>query len=119
MTNSALLEALKTSFRELAEHTAPKCGECRSPYQCCSTMQCELTAEFALETFGVTLERTDHPTLPFLGPQGCIVAPHMRPICSVHVCGQHLLQDDAWSDRYFELRETAGDLLAELDVTKD
>lgn len=96
-------------FAALAAHTQSACGACRVPYRCCTRAQCEATARGALEDFGTDLTalRTDHPELPFLGPQGCVVAPHMRPICTVHVCDQHL-SDNAWSDRYWELRDDAG-----------
>lgn len=99
-------------FAQLAEHTRPACASCRVPYACCSAQQCQATARMAREDLGTDLAHlvTDHPTLPFMGPDGCVVAPHLRPICAVHVCGQHLTQD-AWSARYWDLREAAGEAL--------
>lgn len=70
----------------------------------------------ALEFFGVSLEETGHPTLPFMGPGGCTVAPHLRPVCSVHTCGIGSFGssgDTAWDQRYWELRGEADDLLIE------
>jgi hypothetical protein len=99
------------AFAELAAHSAPKCGECRVAYACCSADQCEVTREFARENFGIVLEDAQGAgSLPFLGDKGCIVPPHLRPICAVHVCGQHL-KDDEWTARYWDLREVAGDIL--------
>lgn len=102
--------SIEEVFAELVAHTRPKCGQCRIPHSCCHAEACEGTIELAKEIFGVDLQRTDHPTLPLMGSDGCTAAPHHRPICAVHVCGQHL-KDDEWSERYWELREIAGEAL--------
>ena len=107
-----LPESYIASFNQLAEATAPKCGSCLAAYACCTPQQCEDTAAFALETFGVTFEHQGG-RLPFLGEKGCIVPPHLRPICSVHVCETHF-QDAEFAERYFELRETASEELEKL-----
>lgn len=105
------MDAIAT-FQALADHTKNACGSCRVPYACCTTEQCHATARVALEDFGTDLTplMTDNPRLPFLGPNGCVVAPHLRPVCTVHVCDSHLT-NTAWSDRYWDLREEAGDAL--------
>lgn len=54
---------------------------------------------------GIKLERTDHPRLPFMGPDGCVLEPYQRPICAVHVCEPHLYKMDGFYQEYFELRE--------------
>lgn len=72
-----------------------------------------MTRLFALETFGIELEDVGD-TIPFLGPNGCVVPPHLRPICSVHICEQHL-KDDGWTERYMELREVAAEELEKVD----
>ena len=41
---------------------------------------------FARERYGIELSETDHPELPFMGPEGCTVAPYLRPICTIHAC---------------------------------
>ena len=99
MTTERLIEL----YQEMADLTRLKCGQCRIPFQCCAPEHCENTARYAAE-LGVMLERTDHPRLPFLGPNGCTVVPHLRPICTVHVCENHLWNSD-FSERYFELRD--------------
>ena len=63
-----------------------------------------MTAAYAAE-LGVMLNRTDHPRLPFLGENGCVVPPHLRPICTVHVCEKHLWNDTEFADKYWELRK--------------
>ena len=75
-------------FAQLADHTRPACASCRVPYACCSAQQCQETARIARDDLGADLTHlaTGHP-LPFMGPEGCVVAPHLRPICTVHVCG--------------------------------
>jgi hypothetical protein len=99
------------AFAELAAHSAPKCGTCRAAYACCTAEQCETVRDFAQDTFGIALnDAIGNSNLPFLGAKGCVVPPHLRPLCAVHVCGQHL-KDDDWSEKYWELRERAGDLL--------
>ena len=107
------MSELKEVFAELAEHTRPKCASCRVPHACCTAAQCEMTKQIALEEFGVELEYTDHPTLPFMTPSGCAVEPHLRPICSVHVCDQHFGKDEAWEAKYWALRQRAEDALVE------
>lgn len=80
-------------------------------------MYCEMAINYANDQ-GVTLDRTDHPTLPLMGAENrCIAPAHLRPICSAHQCDiaslgffkprPELTAADALklTDRYFELRE--------------
>lgn len=108
-----MTHTLESVFKDLAAHTAPACGSCRLAHACCNTGQCEATLALAKEDFGVDLTplKTNHPTLPFLGATGCVVPPHLRPICSVHVCEKHLEAETPWTNRYWELRDIADDLL--------
>jgi hypothetical protein len=103
-------------FQQMVDLTAPECAlRCRLPHSCCNSYECENTAQYALETYGVTLERTKHPSLPFMGERGCTVAPYLRPLCSVHTCGISTYGckpgDDEWTERYFNLRDELNDLL--------
>lgn len=95
-------------YQQMVDLTKPKCGQCRVPYYCCAPEHCEATARYAAE-LGVMLNRTEHPRLPFLGPDGCTVVPHLRPICAVHVCENHLW-DPEFSEKYFELRNAFSDM---------
>lgn len=100
-------------YAEMAELTRPGCASCRIPYGCCQPLYCEDTIEFARDTWGVELHPTGHPHLPLMGENGCIAAPHLRPICSVHSCkiaSAGETDDPAWDARYFELREEIADL---------
>lgn len=97
-------------YKKLSEHTQPVCATyCRKPQSCCDAYFCEAAIVYAKEHWNTTLERTGHPTLPMMGPNGCIVEPHMRPLCTYHVCCVDALgykpNDPAWTLEYFNLRE--------------
>lgn len=95
-------EGLVRLYAEMAALTRQQCGQCLT--YCCNDYYCEQTAKYAT-SMGVTLQRTDHPKIPFLGPDGCIVPPHLRPICSVHICEKLLWKDRQFSKKYFKLRD--------------
>jgi hypothetical protein len=101
-------------YAELAAHTEPECASsrCVKPLSCCAPMYCDLARDFALERWDIRLEPTWHPALPFMGPQGCTVAPHLRPICTAHTCevNEHGCKrgDEGWTNRYFDLTEEIG-----------
>lgn len=78
-------------------------------YRCCDHKYCEEAVRFAREKYGVELQRTNNPDLPFMGDNGCTVAPHLRPICAMHVCTwswapkSHIEHDEQKSREYMEL----------------
>lgn len=37
--------------------------------------------------------------------------PHLRPLCAVHVCENHLMEDTPWTQTYWALREIAEEAL--------
>lgn len=99
-------------YAEMAAHTEPECAStCRRPHSCCSPEYCEATIEYASERWDLTLDRTDHPKLPLMGPSGCTAAPHLRPMCTFHTCdinGLGYKRDDlgfVWTNKYFQIRE--------------
>lgn len=88
---TAMNTELINLYAEIASLTAAKCagkGEraCLVPQHCCSPDYCEMTIDYARERHGVNLDRTNHEKLPLMGETGCTAAPHLRPLCSVHVC---------------------------------
>jgi hypothetical protein len=101
-------------YAELGAHTEPECAgnRCPKPLSCCAPMYCDLASDFAREHWGVKLEPGWHPTLPFMGPTGCTVAPHLRPICTAHTCevNEHGCKrgDEAWTNHYYDLLEEIG-----------
>lgn len=102
-------------FREMSDLTAPECAKnCKFPHTCCDEMYCNMTEEYALEQ-GVTFEPAHHhPTLKFMGPNGCIVEPHLRPWCTLHTCAINSFGlkpgDTEWTAKYFKLRCEIEDL---------
>ena len=110
-------------YDEMAKLTAPECGkacggfDALRPNRCCSGYYCEIAIAHAKKKWGVELAPTGHPTLPLMGEGGCVAAPHLRPICAVHVCSINNLGfkpgDAPWTARYFKIR----DRLNELDST--
>jgi hypothetical protein len=100
-------------FEEMYQLTRPFCGECRVALSCCDALYCA-QAEENLGEYGIVLEHTDHPTLPFMGKDGCIVPPFARPLCTFHVCDMNAFGflrtkdrkvDVQATDRYFEIRD--------------
>lgn len=103
---------LITLYKRMSDITAPECAAvCKLPHSCCSPEYCEATIEDAAHKWGTTLVRTDHPTLPLMGPDGCTAAPHLRPLCTFHTCeinGAGFKRNDpgdVWTTEYFKVRE--------------
>jgi hypothetical protein len=79
---------------------------------------CEAAKRFALDEYGIELKFFDPDTsIPFLSPSGCIVPPHLRPVCSIHACCINSIGAKTkgkgsveWTKRYFELRYAIEDL---------
>lgn len=97
------MKTLRILYQKMADLTLPKCKSCRVPISCCSPEYCEIALEFAKKQ-GEVLSPTQHPRLPLMGKDGCTAPPHLRPICAVHVCEQHLMDVD-FAEEYFQLRE--------------
>lgn len=97
-------------FRQMAELTLPECKACRNPLSCCSPEYCELAMDQAMTNWRTKLTPTGfHATLPLMGPEGCVAAPHLRPLCTLHTCEVNSMGckrgDPKWTARYFELRD--------------
>lgn len=96
-------------FQAMADLTAPECAtNCRIPHSCCDAMYCGMAEEYALEQGVVLAPAHYHPTLKFMGPTGCTVAPHLRPSCTLHTCAINGYGfkpgDSKWTEQYFALR---------------
>lgn len=111
-------QRLKELYARIAAHTKPECaGEncgCRVPMSCCDPMYCAMAEMSAKDLWDEDLSsrRTGHERLPFMGPDGCVLEPHLRPSCSLHACcingiGAKLQGDGAaeWTKEYFDLRQ--------------
>jgi hypothetical protein len=101
-------------YQKMADLTAPECANtCRAPHSCCDELYCAMTTDYAMERYGIALEpappcEANPKHLPYIGPQGCIVAPHLRPLCTMHTCQVNglgfKLGDEKWTRKYFKLR---------------
>ena len=96
-------------FQQMSDLTAPECRDnCKLPYTCCSPEYCDMAEDLAVE-HGQCLTHTGHPTLKFMGPTGCTVPPHFRPLCTLHTCAINgwgfKPGDPEWTTKYFDLRE--------------
>ena len=122
---SQLRKQLICKFREMHDMTLPECSsECKVPYSCCHASHCAVVIKGAFEDWDQGLEPTGHPTLPLMGidedgkPTGCIAAPHLRPLCTLHTCSIHnwgfKRGDQEWTERYFILRGELGEIERQL-----
>lgn len=105
-------------YRKISELTRPQCQLCAAPLSCCSPEYCRMASEVARE-WGEALQPTGHATLPFMSAAGCVVPPHLRPLCTLHHCainslgffpGQPML-----TTAYYKLRSEIDDLEIELE----
>jgi hypothetical protein len=109
-------DKLVVLFQQMADLTNPECGKCLNPYSCCDGMYCHCAEEYARDEWGIELRplKTGHPTIPFLGENGCVVAPHLRPLCTLHTCDINGIGvkkgDPEWTAAYFKLREQIEEL---------
>ena len=95
-------------WREMAELTLTKCQEhCRILGSCCSVGSCESTRQIAQFAFGVDLGEPKKRGLYLDDDNRCTIAPHLRPLCSLHQCRIADMgfdqKDRSWTDRYFKL----------------
>lgn len=116
-----LRHAVIELYDKLARFTWEDCRlHCDTRFGCCHELFCELAIINARELWGVTLEPSGHPTIPLLGPEGCVAAPHFRPVCAAHCCednptglsGGH--RDRTWHLEYRTLKDYASKLETEL-----
>lgn len=96
-------------YQQMSDLTAPFCADkCPNRFKCCAPEHCEKAASYAKEKYGIELERIGIE-LPFLGPNGCTVAPHLRPVCTMHTCLMSQLgfhpYDSAFTQKYLKLRK--------------
>lgn len=98
-------------YQRMADLTLPECTNvCNPPLSCCDPLYCQMAKDFAMEYYGIDLPEVGyHPSLPFMSENGCVVSPHLRPICTIHVCSISGLGfkkgDPEFDRRYFALRD--------------
>lgn len=81
------------------------CGSLAArPYHCCEKQHCDKAAKFAQDNYGVNLKPTGRD-IPFMGPGGCTVPLHLRPMCTLHACAFSYAPVSDITDRYWQLRQ--------------
>lgn len=85
------MDLLPILYQKMSSITSPVCEtECLQyrdkKYRCCEIKYCLLAAKFAKEKYGIELQPTGNKELLFMGERGCTVPPHLRPVCTIHVC---------------------------------
>lgn len=101
---------MKKHLKDVYEGMKPRCDQCEtlnkkvldSKYRCCDAVFCE-TVEKGFKALGVHYEKTGHPELPFMGENGCVVAPEHRPGCTMFFCPAAL--EDRKSRRFYERKK--------------
>lgn|SRR6185503_7234658 len=75
-------------YRRMAELTLSHCLKCptRCATKCCDPDYCAMVPKIANERGEPVPATTGHSTLPYMGPSGCVAPPHLRPLCTLHLC---------------------------------
>ena len=108
---------LKALYQEMADFTLGLCtAGCRveAQWSCCHATHCEEAIWWAKKRWSEVLEPTGHPTLPLLGPDGCVAPAHCRPICATYVCDRLIMVPGVY-ERYAALREAISNAEFESD----
>ena|SRR6185312_16275114 len=88
------------AYQRLHELTLKACQSCAhsKPYSCCEPDACEQAAFDAYEIAGILLVG------PFLGDNGCMLPPHLRPRCTRYTCAvQWKAERPSWINQYNDL----------------
>jgi hypothetical protein len=122
VTQEQVRAQLVTLYEEMYQHTKDRCDGCKGGASCCHSTICEMVAQESWFNWGVELTSTGHPKLPLMGATGCSAAPHIRPLCTVHVCGIQSHGGDpgdpVWTARYWERRNNLRDLELQLESVR-
>lgn len=111
------LSKLETAYSRLASVKLPVCGPiCGVPGLGCQPEGCAAAEKHAAEVYGIRLARQKNEMLPFMGKNGCTVAPYLRPNCTRHVCSEHLA-DETFAYHYRVCTETIDAVAANLGHT--
>ena len=102
---------LNKLYEQIAKHTFSDCKKiCPNLGNCCEKIYCDIAKQWAQKRYDIKLQPTSNQNIPFLGPNGCVVSPFLRPLCALHHCsinsfGVHP-EDQKWTKKYYKLRET-------------
>lgn len=121
------LQKLIALYERMSALTYDKCNKrCKtsSKTRCCDEFHCNFTKDYALETYNINLEPLTDGILPFLDKNNrCVVAPYLRPLCTINDCQIGSLgfdpTDEDYTQIYFKLREEISALSFEIEDNKN
>lgn len=99
--------SVENLFLEMYKLTESECGKCRVPYSCCSAEYCQMAKEYAKDVYKTEPPQVRDEGLLYLSENGCILEPHLRPLCTLHTCQINSVGSSGnleWDEKYFELR---------------
>ena len=125
LTPAAARERLIKAYAEMGELTNKLCTtkcklvafDSKGGHRCCGRIYCEEAKRYAKEVWNEEPLETGHPELIYMGPSGCTLAPHLRPLCTMQVCCELEIMggNPEAGKRYFELRSKINKLEMRLD----
>lgn len=104
------MDSLKELFQQMYELTNPLCGKCPVPYSCCDTKYCDIATKYAKDVYNIDLTIFDTGNkVKYLDKEkGCLIPPHLRPMCTLHVCDVnafgYIRKEPELTDKYYALR---------------
>ncbi len=103
------MKTLESLYQEMYELTNNDCGcDYSKPYRCCEAQYCNIAKKFAKDKYSIELLPINNE-MPFMGALGCIVEPHLRPLCTMHACcityKEGKFPDSNKTKEYFYLRD--------------
>lgn len=111
-------DSYENQFQQMADFTLGVCAtSCKKIGSCCSIEYCEQAMETGKEQ-GVNYEPTGNKKLPMLDTttNTCIVAPHHRPLCTLHQCDIEafgfIRNDQKATMTYYRMRESLNHAMA-------
>lgn len=104
-----MTEELKVLYQKMYELTHAKCVACcpeQLKWSCCSPEYGDFAmAEAKKRGEVLVLTGLNHPKCALLGENGCVAPPHLRQMCTLHVCEKLLMTDLKFYKQYFKVRD--------------
>ena len=99
-------------YQKMSDLTQPECKTCsspRGPLTCCNKFACEITLKHARDVWNTDLRKEFDETkqVPFMGKNGCKIAPHLRPHCTFYTCMINVFGsgfNSGWTKQFYRLK---------------
>ena len=105
-------------FQRLYEFTFNQCGRCVESGCACKDRICQHVEEQAARKGDLRFSHTGHP-LRFIGPRGCVVAPHLRETCTIFLCEKAQLKAGFDQKTYLKIKKICAAIDWELMILED